>query len=302
MFLSAYIIMWIALALVSALSLGVYDIMKKLSVKDNDVLTVLFLNTLFGAILMSPVVVTHLIDGTSGLDGTIHGHLLILLKSLIVLGSWLMGYFAIKHLPLTIQGPVNASRPVMVLVGAVIIFGERLNTVQWIGILLGFCSLFMISRIGAREGFSFRHSRWLALAIGAAILGAISALYDKYLLRQFQPLDVQAWYSVYQCIIMGGTILLVRRMSKSNATRFTWRWTILFITIFLTVADLAYFYSLSLPGAMISIVSMIRRGSVIIPFLYGVIILRERNVKAKAVDLAILLVSLGLLVIGSAVG
>ncbi len=294
--------MWIALALVSALSLGVYDIMKKLSVKDNDVLTVLFLNTLFGAILMSPVVVTHLIDGTSGLDGTIHGHLLILLKSLIVLGSWLMGYFAIKHLPLTIQGPVNASRPVMVLVGAVIIFGERLNTVQWIGILLGFCSLFMISRIGAREGFSFRHSRWLALAIGAAILGAISALYDKYLLRQFQPLDVQAWYSVYQCIIMGGTILLVRRMSKSNATRFTWRWTILFITIFLTVADLAYFYSLSLPGAMISIVSMIRRGSVIIPFLYGVIILRERNVKAKAVDLAILLVSLGLLVIGSAVG
>lgn len=291
--------MWITLALVSAFCLGFYDIMKKLSVKDNDVLTVLFLNTLFGAILMSPVLLMHSSGEASGITGTAHGQFLIAAKAFIVLGSWLLGYFAIKHLPLTIQGPVNASRPVMVLLGAMLIFSERLNAVQWCGILLGFTSLFLISRIGAREGFSFKHSRWLAMSIGAAVLGAVSALYDKFLLCHFEPLEVQAWYSFYQCIIMGSTILLVKRMNKVNATHFTWRWTILFITIFLTVADVAYFYALSLPGAMISIISMIRRGSVIIPFLYGVSILKEHNVKAKTIDLAILLVSLGLLVAGS---
>lgn len=293
--------MWIALALLSALCLGVYDIMKKLSVRGNDVLTVLLLNTVFGALLLSPVIIAHLSEGTIGLGESPRGHFLILIKSAIVLGSWLLGYFAIKHLPLTIQGPINASRPVMVLVGAVLIFGERLNAVQWTGILLGFASLFFISRIGAKEGFSFRHSRWLLFSIGAAVLGAVSALYDKYLLRQYEPLDVQAWYSLYQCVIMGATILILRRMaSRAGAsTKFTWRWTILFISIFLTAADLAYFYSLSLPGSMISVVSMIRRGSVIVPFMYGVFVLHERNVRAKLIDLGVLLLSLALLVIGS---
>ncbi|MDE6487795.1 MAG: DMT family transporter, partial [Paramuribaculum sp.] len=193
--------MWVGFALVSALCLGFYDVMKKLSVRDNDVLAVLLLNTFFGALLMSPVIIGGLANGSAGLGGGGAGHLLILAKAVIVLLSWLPGYFAIKHLPLTIQGPINASRPVMVLVGAVAIFGERLNWIQWIGILLGFASLFFISRIGSREGFSFRESRWILLSIAAAVMGAVSALYDKFLLKRFDPLEVQAWYSLYQCVV-----------------------------------------------------------------------------------------------------
>lgn len=295
--------MWIICALSSALCLGIYDIMKKLSVRGNNVLLVLLLNTVFSSALMLPVIGIGLSEGNIGLDGTATGHLLILVKAFIVLGSWLLGYFAIKHLPLTIQGPVNASRPVMVLAGAVLVFGEQLNALQWTGIILGFASLYLISRIGAGEGISLRHSRWLWMAIGAAVLGAVSALYDKYLLRYFQPLEVQAWYSLYQCLIMTATILVLRRMASDKAgvdTRFVWRWSIPLISVFLTVADIAYFYSLSLDGSMISVVSMIRRGSVIVPFLYGVFILHERNVRAKTIDLCVLLVSLGLLVAGSA--
>lgn len=260
------------------------------------------LNTLFQTILMSPVLIRELSAGSFGLGDTVHGHLLILLKAIIVLTSWLLGYFAIKHLPLTIQGPINASRPVMVLVGALLIFGERLNFIQWCGIILGFASLYFISRIGSKEGFSFRHSQWLWMAIGATVCGAVSALYDKYLLQSFTPLDVQAWYSLYQCIIMTATLFLLRQLSpatSAEAGKFHWTWTIPFISVFLTVADLAYFYSLSIDGAMISIVSMVRRGSVIVPFIYGVAILHEKNVKAKVVDLSLLFVSLLLLIIGS---
>ena len=294
--------MWIALALTSALCLGFYDVFKKLSVRENNVLLVLLLNTVFGTILMSPVIVSGLWNGDTGLDNTATGHLLVIIKAFIVLGSWLLGYFAIKHLPLTIQGPINASRPVIVLVGALVIFGERLNAVQWVGIIIGFASLYFISRIGSREGFSLKHSRWLWMAIGATLLGAVSALYDKYLLRFYRPLEVQAWYSLYQCIIMTTTILVMRHLSPKAAgvsSWFQWRWAIPCISLFLTVADIAYFYSLSLDGSMISVVSMIRRGSVLVSFLYGVVILHERNVKAKLIDLALLFVSLALLVIGS---
>ena len=294
--------MWIFLALVSALCLGCYDVFKKLSVKGNDVAMVLMLNTVFQTMFMSPVIIGEVAQGSFGLGDTVHGHLLILVKAVIVLSSWLLGYFAIKHLPLTIQGPINASRPVMVLVGALLIFGERLNLLQWVGILLGFASLYFIARIGSREGFSLKHSRWLWMAIGATVLGAVSALYDKYLLQYYRPTDVQAWYSLYQCIIMTATLLILRRCSpamRRESGGFRWRWTIPFISVFLSVADLAYFYSLSIDGALISVISMVRRGSVIVPFIYGVLVLHEKNVRAKAVDLGVLFLSLILLVIGS---
>lgn len=290
--------MWVLLATLSALCLGFYDVMKKLSVDGNNVLGVLFLNTCFGALFMLPVIVIGLMHGNYGLGGTLAGHGFILIKSGIVLGSWLLGYASIKHLPLTIAGPVNASRPVLVLVGALIIFGERLNLWQWAGVLLGFWSLFFISRVGGKEGFSLKSSRWVWMAIGATALGAVSALYDKYLLSRFEPLEVQAWYSLYQLVIMGLTLTVIMKATHVT-TPLRWRWSIPFISVFLTVADIAYFYSLSIEGSMIAVVSMIRRGSVIVSFFYGVIALHEKNIRLKLIDLTLLLIGLTFLVIGS---
>lgn len=291
--------MWITLAVISALGLGIYDIFKKTSLRGNNVLTVLLLNTVFGAALMSPVVVGNIIDGSWGFGGNAASHLLILLKSGIVLASWTMGYFAMKHMPLTITGSINATRPVLVLVGALLIFGERLNALQWVGIVLGFVSLFLISRIGRKEGFSLTGSKWIWLALGATVMGAVSGLYDKYLLRSLPALEVQAWYSLYQVAIMAATIALLRRSGHADSTPFRWRCTIPCIAFFLTAADLAYFYCLSLPGAMISVVSMIRRGSVLVSFLYGAVVLREKHIGLKLIDLAILLLALVLLVVAS---
>ncbi len=290
--------MWILLAVMSSMCLGVYDIFKKLSLGGNNVLTVLFFNTLFGALLMSPILVLTVADGSIGFGGDPMGHLYIFIKSLIVLSSWTMGYYAVKNLPLTITGPINATRPVLVLLGALLIFGETLNALQWVGILLGFCSLFFISRLGSKEGFSVKHSVWLWLMLGATVMGAVSGLYDKFLLRLYEPLQVQAWYSLYQCVIMGTVVMIIKRVSR-DTTPFVWRWTIPCIALFLTIADVAYFYSLSIDGSMISVVSMIRRGSVLVSFLYGVAVLREKNVKMKLIDLSILLVGLICLVLGS---
>ena len=50
---------------------------------------------------------------------------------------------------------------------------------------------------------------------------------------------------------------------------------------------------------MISVVSMVRRGSVIVSFLCGAMLFKEKNLKAKVVDLALVLLSMLLLYIGS---
>ena len=305
--------MWLAFAFLSAALLGFYDVFKKQSLKNNAVVPVLFLNTLFCSLIFLPFIVLSA-SGSSLVDGSLfyvpmvgwEAHKYIVLKSSIVLSSWLLGYFGIKHLPITLVGPINATRPVMVLVGAMLVFGERLNLYQWIGVLLAIVSVFLLSRSGKKEGIDFKHNRWVFAIVGAAILGAISGLYDKYLMAPVSEggigLDrmvVQSWYNIYQCLMMGTMLLLLWYPKRKNTTPFHWHWAIVFISIFLSAADFVYFYALSLEDAMISIVSMIRRGSVIVSFLFGAMVFREKNLKSKAFDLLLVLIGMVFLYWGS---
>lgn len=298
--------MWLLLAFLSATLLGFYDAFKKQSLKDNAVLPVLFLNTIFSSLVFLPFILLS-VAAPALLEGSLlyvpsaswQAHGLILLKSFIVLSSWILGYFGMKHLPLTIVGPINATRPVMVLVGAMLLFGERLNLYQWVGVLLAIASFFMLSRSGKKEGIDFKHNRWILFIVLAAVMGAVSGLYDKYLMKQLPPMLVQAWYNLYQVLIMCPVILLLWMPMRKQSTPFSWRWTIILISLFLCAADFAYFYALSLPGSMVSIVSMVRRGSVVVSFLFGAWVFREKNLKSKAVDLILVLIGMFFLYLGS---
>ena len=288
--------MWLAFAFLSAALLGFYDVSKKHALRDNAVVPVLFLNTLFCSIIFLPLAFRTPFGGWEM-------QRYILLKACIVLSSWLLGYIGIKHLPLTIVGPINATRPVMVLVGALLIFGERLNLWQWAGVLLAILSFFLLSRSGKKEGIDFKHNRWILCTVGAAILGAISGLYDKYLMATdgglgLPRLTVQCWYNFYQAAMMGVMLLLLWWPKRDEGTPFRWRWSILLISIFLSVADYVYFYSLSLDGALISVVSMVRRSSVLVSFMLGALLFHEKNLRSKAIDLALVLLSMFLLWLG----
>jgi transporter family protein len=204
-----------------------------------------------------------------------------------------------KHLPITIVGPINATRPVMVLIGAMLVFAERLNMYQWIGVLLALVSFFMLSRSGKKEGIDFRHNKWILFVVLASIMGAVSGLYDKYLMRQLHPMLVQSWYNVYQLFIMGTVVLLLWWPKRKTTTPFRWDWTILLISVFLAAADFVYFYALSYEDSMISIVSMVRRGSVIVSFGFGALLFREKNLKSKAIDLILVLIGMIFLYLGT---
>lgn len=305
--------MWVLLAFTSAFFLGFYDIAKKKSLNGNAVLSVLFCNTLFCAIIFLPFIVIsatnpHLVEGSifnaslhsvygdGNQIGPLKAHLYIILKSFIVLSSWIMGYYALKHLPITIAGPVNATRPVLVLVGAVLLFGEKLNLLQWCGVAVSLFSLFLLSLSGRKEGIDFKSNKWVYILFGAVIMGAISGLYDKYIMKQLPPLFVQSWFNVYQVGIMGTVLLVMKRYTN---TRLEWRWWIPMISIFISIADFAYFYSLSYQDSLIAVISMIRRGSVIVSFTAGALLFREKNLKSKAIDLVLILIGLALLCWGS---
>ena len=117
-------------------------------------------------------------------------------------------------------------------------------------------------------------------------------------MTRLDPAFVQSWYNLYQLGMMAVVTALLWLPCRA-ASPFRWSWAIPLISVFLSAADFAYFCALREPDAMISVVSMVRRGSVVVSFLCGALLFGERNLRAKAVDLGFVLLGMLFLWLGS---
>lgn len=298
--------MWALLGLASALFLGIYDIFKKQSVNKNAVMPVLFFSTCASALLFLPLIILSKFSpdwfnfpGFYVPSLTFEEHLQVLLKSCIVVASWVLSFFALKHLPITIVAPIRATGPLWTLVGAIVIFHEQLNAYQWLGIAVTLCFFYLFSTAGKLEGIEFKKNQWVFFIIGGTILGAVSGLYDKFILQRIDRVAVQAWFSVYQVLILLPFVLLNESIRKRKNIRFEWRWAIPLIGVFLVIADYFYFYALSNEDALISVISALRRGSVLVAFTVGGLLFHEKNLKKKGIYLLGILVGIILITLGT---
>ena len=290
--------MWILLAILSAVFLGFYDVSKKRSLTDNSVTGVLTMSIWISSVLVLPL----LWQGPS-VDLRTHGF--IFLKSCLVLTSWLCTYTATKHLSLSVVSPMQATRPMWTLAGALFIFGEQLNGWQWAGIVCALGSVFLFSFAETKKSDIRRQvkedKRYYALLALAVLSGAASGLYDKYMMRHFDHNAVQAYYTIYQAVLMT-IIFIVHRMRqrrKGELTPLHWRWEIAAISVCLVMSDYVYLLALTDPDSLIAVVSTVRRSGTIIPFLYGILYLKEKDPWKKLLCLTGILTGLMFLLAGS---
>lgn len=298
--------MWVVLGLISAIFLGVYDVSKKWSLNGNAVLPVLFFSTVSGMMLFVPfLLMSNFAPGLSQAYScfiapqTTIAHIHFFLKAVIVGTSWILAYFALKNLPITIVAPIRASSPLWTLIGAVLIFHEQFTLMQWAGIIITLGSYYAFALVGKKEGIIFRSNRWIFMIILATIIGAGSSLYDKYLLMRYDRLAVQAWFSVYLVVFYLPILVFLWYPARKKNTPFQWRYSIILIGVFLVIADFAYFYALSYTESLIGVLASLRRGSVIIAFFVGAMIFKDKNVRSKKYVLAGILIGIMLIYWGS---
>lgn len=301
--------MWVILAFISALCLGCYDISKKIALRDHAVVDVLTLSVLISSLLLAvplvfsrccPAMMSETMFYVPQLS--LKGHLLTILKSAIVLSSWVFAYISLKHLPISVVSPMQATRPMWTLIGALLIFGERLNGLQWVGVLLAIGTIFMFSVVSIRRSekgsgpTSATNKRfYIALAL-AILIGSCSGLYDKYLMRRYDHNAVQVYYTFYQEIMMivvwcVDRYVVGRRNPKPISLKALI--PIACISLFLVISDNVYMWALSFPDSLIAVVSTIRRGGAVIGFAYGLLFLKEPQPILKL--LCMLGISAGLL-------
>ena len=302
--------MWLTLSLLSALFLGLNEVAKKSALNSNAVIPVLAVSIWISALLFLPLQISSMAAPTWIRESAFYippvsaeAHWGIVLKAVIVLGSWIFGFFATKHLPLTISASIKATRPAFVVLGAVLIFGERLDATRWTGVAIVLGALAALSRLDKRDGRDDRESPrrktlWLWFLIASTLLGAASALWDKFLIARYDRLAVQAYTCYYQSLMMIVIVLLMWYPKRKQTTPLQWRWTIFLTGFLLTVSDFLYFYALSDPEALLSVLSPIRRSGVVFTFIVGAILFHERQIKVKAAILAVVLAGTMLLYFG----
>ncbi|GAA4444954.1 DMT family transporter [Novipirellula rosea] len=305
---------WIGLSAISAVLLGFYDVTKKIAVRKNAVPIVLLISVSVGAAIwmpficwssFSPTSVPHPILKVDSLSFAEHG--LLLAKSMLVGASWTFAFFALKRLPLSIAAPIRSTSPFWTIAMASLFLQERPSGVQWIGIIIVLLAFWAFSAVSLREGVSFKSDRGVAMMVVATILGALSSIYDKYLLQTvlIAPSTVQAWFSVYLVPVMVPMAVIWWRSGRKNRDQelsvhalFEWRWAILGISPLLLAADIVYFTALADPDALVSVISVVRRCSVVIAFLFGIRALGEANFWPKAACVVTILCGVALLVLG----
>lgn len=279
---------WIVASLVSAFFLGCYDLCTKHAVRDNAVLPVLFFANTCSAAAWLLLMAVHAI-APAALPASLvvaplslaqHG--LLLIKSAVVAAGWSCSYFAVKHLPISIAAPIRATGPVWTLTGALLVLGERPTLLELLGIATTLGSFLGLSLAGRAEGIHFHRNKWIGAVLVGTLLGAISGLYDKFLLGRlgFGASTVQAWFSIYLALLFL-PLAIGWKLRWWPRHEFHWRWSVPFVSAALLVCDFIYFTALRDPEALVSVVASLRRASVLVAFAGGLLFFGEGNGRKK---------------------
>ena len=279
--------MWVLLAVFSAILLGTYDVAKKQALRKNGTFAVLLVATALSTLFVSPFLRI----------GPAQDHFKLALKAVLVTASWVSGMEGLKRLPLTTVSTIKGSRPVFVVLFSIILFGERLNWMQWLGIAIVLGALYMLGFTSRRDASAqVRKTGFIWMGI-SVLTGVASALYDKYIMKGMEPMFVQSWTNLFITIILALCVLVKRLPASSD--KFRWDWTLVLVAVLITGADALYFFALKQPDALLSIISVVRRASVLVTFVLGAIIFHEGNIRAKGLNMLLMAAGVVLLLIGS---
>ena len=330
--------MWIWMTLASALFLGAYDVAKKKAIEKNDIYHILLVATALSALFLSPflragslqdhaaLVFKSALVCTSWVCGMIALKLLpitmvssfkasrpmfVVLFSMILYGErltlfqWAGVLVILTSLYLlSLSGSKEGihfvkNKGVWAMFGAIlsgvasalfdkqILAGygmEPLFVQSWTNVYIALWLLLII----AVRAFHRRRAQASAASSGPAPSGADAAT---------SGLDAPVGTSSPAAATSGldapvGT-------SSPAVPAFRWDWTLLAIAILITAADMLYFFALKDDGALLSVVSLLRRSSTIVTFVLGALIFRERRIGAKAAVLALMLCGVVLLALSS---
>ena len=288
--------------LVAGVFLGCWDISKKLALRGQNVIAVL---TAYS--ILSFVLVAYEMRNAVLISG--NTILLLALKSLIIYIGWNFMFLALQQLPISVITPFNTVTPLFSIILDIIVLGEVLEPMQWVGIAIMFVAYYFISKVGKFEVKHIFRNKYFYYMIIGSVLNAVTSLIDKIAIGQvtatltLKGMDskltssiVQVWFLFFMMLFYVLTYL-GRKYIQKEALKLKWDWNILWMSLCIILADRIYFAGLNMPNTPISIAMPLRSVSIVVSVLVGGLIFKEPNLKKKVLCTGILIVGILMLFI-----
>ena len=289
---------WILLTLVYGLLKGGREISKKKAMDRNSVMEVLLLYTLIGFLIVTPRA-----PQAMGLMPTQYG--LILIKSFSIFLAWMMGFHALKHLPVSLYGVLDLSRVLLGTLLGVLVLHEVLKWNQMLGLALVAFGLLALrfqfignhgkktetedkTDIPATEAAEKssgtetesasadgNRTRFVLLAFGSCILNSVSALLDKILMKDINSSQMQFWYMLFLLGLYILYVLVTRTEIRPSAFKNGWIWL---MAIMFVIGDASLFIANADPSSRITVMTVVKQSACFVTILGGKFVFHEKGI------------------------
>lgn len=278
--------MWMLLVLVYGLLKGGREVVKKKCLEKNGVAEVLFFYTFFGLLIIAAefvILQNPILPNDTGLMP------LIFVKSFVIFLAWILSFFVIKNMPVSLYGVIDMSRVLFAYFFGIVFLHEHITTYQYIGMPMVLIGLFMLRILKGKKSENEQvEAKYVIIAVLSCALNAVSGFLDKVIMkRDITSGQLQFWYMLFMVILYG--IAMIIRKSNVDFKALKRNYWIPLLAIMFIIADRALFVANAYPESKVTVMTLIKQSSCFVTIALGKIIYKEKNILKKSFCAAIIL-------------
>ncbi len=288
--------MWIFLVLFYGVLKGVREVVKKMALKKNSVIEVLFFYTFLAFLFVLPQA-----KDAGGLEPV--AYIWIAAKAFCVFLAWIFSFRAITKMPLSLYGVLDLSRVLFATLLGVIVLGETLGTMQTFGLIFVSTGLLLLKyhppflyRIFVKEERDTTENKegtsqtavkasrdgvkpiYIMFAFFSCMLNALSGLLDKILMKDMNSSQLQFWYMLFMVLYYAIYMVVTKTKINRNVWKNGWIWI---LSILFVAADKALFIANGMADSRVTIMTLIKQSGCVVTILAGKYIFKEKNTGYK---------------------
>ena len=284
---------WMLLVLFYGVLKGVREVVKKMALKKNGVIEVLFFYTFLAFLFVLPSAKDA--GGLYGMD-----YFWIALKSFFVFLAWIFSFKAIKKMPISLYGVLDLSRVLFSTLLGVVVLDETLGFMKTLGLIFVSSGLLLLKyrppflkskqeEIVTRQTSDNVKTIYIVFAFLSCILNALSGLMDKILMKDMNSSQLQFWYMLFMVIYYGIYMIATKTKLSRNIWKNGWIWL---LSILFVLADKALFIANGMAESQVTIMTLLKQSGCVVTILAGKFIFKEKKAGYKLFCAAVIVIGI----------
>jgi drug/metabolite transporter (DMT)-like permease len=228
---------------------------------------------------------------------------MVLCAVLAVLGNTLL-VKALSYSDLSLLGPINSYKPVVGMIGGMILLWEIPSLFGLLGVgLIIFGSYFIAEKDSSQKSVGvltrFIKDKGVQLRFAALVFAGIEAVFMKKAMIYSTPLNSMVMWCFFGFVISGIVVMATKRKIISNEFSLTWQKKATYLFLFVTTGLMQYSTFLVFEQMQVSYALALFQTSTLLSVFFGYKYFQEKNIRKRFVGSLFMLLGSVLIIIFS---